>query len=105
MLIVTTPDIAGKKVLKTLGMVRGSTIQSRHLGRDILMFLKMLIGGELTNYTQMMANAREESMSRMEAMAQQMGANAIVSARFSSVMVMQGSAESLAYGTAVIIEE
>ncbi|KIM11348.1 MAG: hypothetical protein KU37_06855 [Sulfuricurvum sp. PC08-66] len=105
MLVVTTPDIAHARIVQTLGVVRGSTIQSRHIGKDILAFLKMLIGGEIRNYTQMMAQAREESMQRMVDMAQAMGANAVVNMRFTSVAVMSTAAESLAYGTAVIIEE
>ena len=105
MIIVTTPEVANKKVVKTLGMVSGSTIQTRHLGKDILAMLKMLIGGELKGYTDMMANAREESLARMVEKAEELGANGVLNVRFSSVMVMQGSAESLAYGTAVILED
>jgi len=105
MIVATTKEIAGKKIVKTLGVARGSTIRARHLGRDFLAGLKMLIGGEIKSYTQMLAEAREEALERMQAVAKEMGANAIVGMRFSSVMIMSGTAESLAYGTAVVIKD
>lgn len=105
MILATTNEIAGKKTLKTLGVARGSTIEARHIGQDILAVFRMILGGELKNYTEMMAKAREEALARMISVAEEMGANAIVGMRFSSVMIMSGTAECVAYGTAVIIEE
>jgi uncharacterized protein YbjQ (UPF0145 family) len=105
MLFSTTSTIAGKKVMETLGVARGSTIRARHLGRDILAGLKMLAGGEIRSYTQMMAAAREEALKRMEEVAAEMGADAVVGLRFGSVMIMSGTAECLAYGTAVKIKD
>ena len=105
MLLVNTPSVEGRKVVKTLGLVRGSTIKARHIGRDILAIIRMLFGGEVKDYTQMMANSREEALQRMQEMAKELGANAVINIRFTSVAVMQGTAESLAYGTAVMLEE
>ncbi|NOZ04543.1 MAG: YbjQ family protein [FCB group bacterium] len=104
MIIVTTPDIPGKRIVKVLGIARGSTIRARNLGRDIMAILKMLIGGEIKTYTEMMARAREESIARMETVAREMGANAIVNVRLTSVTVLSSTAEILAYGTAVVID-
>jgi uncharacterized protein YbjQ (UPF0145 family) len=104
MLFSTTSTIAGKHIKKTLGIARGSTIRARHLGRDFMAFLKMLVGGEVKTYTEMMAQAREEALKRMEDAALQMGANAVVNVRFSSIMIMSTTAECLAYGTAVVVE-
>jgi uncharacterized protein YbjQ (UPF0145 family) len=104
MIFSTTPEIAGKRIKKTLGIARGSTISARHLGRDFMAFFKMLVGGEIKTYTEMMAYAREEALKRMEDAALEMGANAVVNVRFSSIMIMSTTAECLAYGTAVIIE-
>ncbi len=105
MIIVTTPDIPGKRIVKVLGIARGSTIRARNLGRDIMAILKMLVGGEIKTYTEMMARAREESITRMETVAKEMGANAIVNVRLTSVTVLSSTAEILAYGTAVVIGE
>jgi uncharacterized protein YbjQ (UPF0145 family) len=102
MLTSTTFEISDKKIIKTIGIARGSTIRAKHLGKDILAFFKMLRGGEIKSYTQMMAEAREESFQRMCDIAAEMGATAVVGVRFSSVMVMNGTAECLAYGTAVV---
>ena len=104
MLLTTSSEIAGKHIKKTLGISRGSTIRARHLGRDLMAFFKMLVGGEIKTYTEMMALAREEAITRMKEAAEEMGANAIVCVRFSSIMIMSTTAECLAYGTAVIIE-
>ena len=104
MLLSTSEKIAGKEIIETLGIARGSTIRARHLGRDVLAGLKMLVGGEIKSYTKMMTSAREESLRRMEEAARKMGADAIVGVRFSSVMVMAGTAECMAYGTAVKLE-
>lgn len=104
MLLCTSDEIAGKHIKKTLGIARGSTIRARHIGRDLMAMFKMLVGGEIKTYTAMMAQAREEAMNRMIAVAEELGANAIVSVRFSSIMIMSTTAECLAYGTAVVVE-
>ena len=105
MIYVTTHDIAGKKIVKTLGMVRGNTIRARHVGRDVLAFFKNIVGGEIEDYTKMMAESREQSMDRMIQEAKDLGANAIVGVRFSTSEMMQNASEILVYGTAVIFED
>ena len=104
MIIVTSEQIEGKKVVKTLGLVKGSSIRARHMGRDIVAGLRTIVGGEIPEYTQMMAQTRDEAVNRMVRQAEEMGANAIVSARFVTSMIMQNAAEILAYGTAVVVE-
>lgn len=105
MMISTSAEIAGKRIVKTLGIARGNTIRARHVGRDILAAIKMLVGGEIEDYTKMMAESREQSLDRMQAEARAMGANAIVDVRFSTSYIMQGAAEILVYGTAVVLED
>ena len=100
MLLVTTDYIAGKE-LEMLGMVKGSTIQTKHLGKDITQSFKTLVGGELTAYTEMMNDARALATKRMVQEAEAMGADAIVGVRYGSAAVMQAAAEVMAYGTAV----
>ena len=104
MIITTSEQVAGKKVVKTMGMVKGSTIRARHVGRDIMAGMRGIVGGEISEYTKMMAEAREESIRRMEEDAEKKGANAIVSMRFATSMVMSNAAEVLAYGTGVVLE-
>lgn len=104
MIIVTSNQIEGKRIVKTLGLARGSTIRARHLGRDIMAGLRNVVGGEITDYTKMLAESREQAIQRMVEQAESMGANAIVGTRFVTSMVMSGAAELLAYGTAVVIE-
>jgi len=104
MIIVTTDQIEGKKIVETLGLVRGSTIRARHVGRDIMAGMRNIVGGEVKDYTVMLAQAREEALQRMIEQAEKMGANAIVGVRFVTSMVMSGAAEMVAYGTAVKIE-
>lgn len=104
MIITTSGSIAGKKVIKTIGLVKGNTIRARHLGRDILAFLKLLVGGEIEDYTKMMAESREQAVDRMIEDAQQQGANAVIDVRFSTSYLMSSAAEILAYGTAVVVE-
>ena len=104
MKVTTSSHIAGKTVAQTLGIVRGNTIRVRHLGRDIMAGLKMLVGGEIQDYTKMMAEAREQAVDRMIDDARSLGANAIVDVRFSTSYVMAGAAEILVYGTAVVVE-
>ena len=100
MLIVTTESIAGKE-LEMLGLVKGSTIQSKHLGSDISQSFKTLVGGELKSYTEMMNYARALATKRMVQEAEALGADAVVCVRYASAGVMQGAAEVMAYGTAV----
>ena len=100
MLIVTTEYISGKE-LEMLGLVKGSTIQTKHLGKDITQSFKTLVGGELSAYTEMMNDARALATKRMVAEAEEMVADAIVAVRYASAGVMQGAAEVMAYGTAV----
>ena len=104
MIIVTTDQIAGKKIAKTIGMVKGNTIRARHIGRDIMAGLRGMVGGEITEYTKMMAESREQAIQRMVEDAEKQGANAVISMRFSTSMVMQNASEILAYGTAVVLE-
>lgn len=104
MLLSTTETIHGRKIIKHLGLVRGNTIRARHIGRDIMAIIRHIIGGEITDYTKMMAESREQAIDRMIEDAQKLGANAIVSIDFSSQMIMGGASEILAYGTAVVVE-
>ena len=104
MKITTSSQIAGKTVVNTIGVVRGNTIRVRHLGRDILAQFRMLIGGEVHDYTKMMGEAREQAIDRMVAEARAAGANAVVDVRFTTSYIMTSAAEILAYGTAVVVE-
>ena len=105
MIITSCENISGKKVVKTLGLVKGNTIRARHIGRDIAAALRNLIGGEIHEYTKLIAESREQSIDRMVADATSKGANAIITVRFSTSELMKGAAELLAYGTAVVIED
>lgn len=104
MIIVTTDFIPGKTISKSLGLVRGNTIRARHIGRDIMAFFRNIVGGEITDYTKMMAESREQALDRMVEEAESLGANAIINMRITTSMIMQSASEILAYGTAVIIE-
>lgn len=104
MLLSTTDNIVGKKIVKQLGLAKGNTIRARHIGRDILAILRHIVGGEITDYTKMMAETREQAIDRMIEDAEKMGANAIVRVSFSTQMIMGGASEILAYGTAVVVE-
>ncbi len=95
----------GKRIIKTLGLVRGNTIRCRHLGHDIMAQLRNIVGGEIRDYTKMIAEAREQALDRMIAEAESLGGNAIVAVRFSTSYIMSSSAELLAYGTAVVVDE
>ena len=101
MLITTQDELVDHEITTTLGLVRGNTIRARHIGKDILAMLRMLVGGEITEYTKMLAESREQAIDRMVREARGMDADAIVAMRFTTSPVMQGSAELLAYGTAV----
>ena len=103
MIITTTSDVEGKQITKTIGLVKGSTIRARHLGKDIMAGLRGIVGGEISEYTKMMAEAREEAIQRMTEDAEKKGANAIIGMRFGTSMVMQNAAEVLAYGTGVVL--
>ena len=105
MIVATTPDINGKQIVRTLGLVRGNTIRARHLGRDILATLKGLVGGEILEYTKLIGEAREQALDRMVEEAEELGANAVVNLRFATPQIMGSASEILAYGTAVIIED
>jgi uncharacterized protein YbjQ (UPF0145 family) len=96
--------IEGKKIVKHIGLVKGNTIRARHLGRDIMAGLRNIVGGEIGDYTKMMAESREQALDRMIEDAEKQGANAILQVRFATSMVMQSASEMLAYGTAVIVE-
>ena len=105
MIIVNSETIEGKEIKRVLGLVRGNTIRARHVGRDIMAGLRTIVGGEISEYTKLMAESREQALDRMVAEAESLGANAVVSARFTTSMVSRGCAELLAYGTAVVISD
>lgn len=101
MLIVTTDFIPGREIIEVIDIARGSTVRARNVGRDIGAVFKSLVGGEISAYTQLMADAREQAIARMIADGKRIGADAIINVRFSTAMVMQSTSEILAYGTAV----
>lgn len=105
MQLFTTDTVPEKTIRASLGMVKGNTIRARHLGRDLLAVIKMLFGGEVADYTKMMAESREQAIDRMCAEARSAGANAVVGVRFMTASMAQGAAEILVYGTAVIIAD
>ncbi len=105
MIIVTTETVPGKETKEYKGFVRGSTVQSKHIGKDIMAGLKTIVGGELKEYTEMMEEARQQAIGRMVEDAKSKGANAIVCMRLESSAVMQNASEIIAYGTAVTVEE
>jgi uncharacterized protein YbjQ (UPF0145 family) len=103
MIVVTADQIEGKTISETVGLVKGSTIRARHLGRDIMAGFRGMVGGEISEYTKMMAQAREEALARMVEDAEKKGANAVVAMRFGTSMVMQNASEVVAYGTGVVL--
>ena len=103
MIITTSDQVQGKKITKTIGLVRGSTIRARHVGRDIMAGLRSLVGGEIVDYTKMMAEAREQAIQRMVEDAEKKGANAVVGMKFTTSMIMSNASEILAYGTGVVV--
>lgn len=105
MILVTSDNIPGMKITKTLGLVRGNTIRARHIGRDIMAAMRNVVGGEIVDYTKLMGEAREQALDRMVAEAENLGANAIVAIRFTTEELMKAAAELLVYGTAVMAEE
>ena len=103
-ILVTTPTISEKKIVRTLGLVRENTIRARHIGKDIMAGLRNLVGGEVTEYAKLLAESREQALDRMVAEAEKLNANAITGVQFQTSVIMGGAAEMMAYGTAVIIE-
>jgi uncharacterized protein YbjQ (UPF0145 family) len=104
MLISTLEYVPGKKIKQHLGLVQGSTVRTKHVGRDLMAGLKNIFGGELKGYTELLQDAREEAVSRMVEQAEAAGANAVLNVRFSTSSVAQGAAELFAYGTGVVLE-
>jgi uncharacterized protein YbjQ (UPF0145 family) len=104
MLLSNLEIVPGRKITKHLGLVQGSTVRSKHIGRDIMAGFKNVLGGELTGYTELLQESREEATQRMVAQAQTIGANAVLNIRFSTSSISQGAAELFAYGTAVVLE-
>lgn len=104
MIVTTSESISGQRVVRTLGLVRGNTIRARHMGKDIMAFGRNIVGGEVTEYTKLLGEAREQATDRMVEEATGLGANAVIMVRFSTSQVMSGAAELLAYGTAVVVE-
>jgi len=105
LIVTTTPDIQDKHIVKTFGMVRGSTVRGKHLGKDLIAFFRNLVGGEIPEYSKMLAEAREQALDRMVSDAAKLGANAVVAARYSTSNITSGAAEILIYGTAVYVED
>lgn len=104
MYLSTTDNIHGKKIVRQIGLAKGNTIRARHIGRDIMAIVRHIVGGEISDYTKMMAESREQAIDRMIEDAQKKGANAIVKMSFSTSMIMSGASEILAYGTTVVVE-
>ena len=104
MIVTPSADVAGHRVARTLGLVYGNTIRARHLGKDILAGLKNMVGGELQEYTKLMGESREQALDRMVAMANGLGANAVINVRFTTSYIMTNASEILAFGDAVVLE-
>ena len=104
MTVVTTPNVPGKTVVRTLGLVRGNTIRARHVGKDIIAAMRNLVGGEVTEYAKLLAESREQALDRMVEQAEVLDANAVIGLQFQTSVVMGGAAEMMAYGTAVVVE-
>ena len=105
MIVVTSENIAGKKVVKTLGLVPGHTVRARHIGKDIMAGLRNVVGGEVHEYAKLIAESREQTLDRMVGEANALGANAVIATRFTTSVMMGGAAELLAVGTAVVVED
>ncbi len=103
MILVTTPEVAGRRTDRVLGLVRGNTIRARHVGHDVMAMMRNVAGGEVREYTKMMAESREQAIDRMVEEAEALGADAVVAVRFQTSMVMKGAAEMMCYGTAVTL--
>lgn len=105
MIVTTTDTVPGKRIVKVLGLVRGNTVRARHIGKDITAVMRNIAGGEIIEYTKLLAESREQSVDRMIHEAERLGANAIIAMRFSTSMIMTSAAEILCYGTAVVLED
>jgi uncharacterized protein YbjQ (UPF0145 family) len=105
LIVSTTPSVPGRKIVETLGLVRGSTVRGKHLGLDLIAFFRNLVGGEIAEYSKMLAESREQALDRMMEDAAKLGADAIVSVRYSTSSITSGAAEILIYGTAVRLAE
>ena len=105
MILTSTHDIPGKRITKTFGLVKGNTIRARNIGRDIVAIFKNLIGGEIEEYTKLLAQSREQAMDRMISAAEELGANGIIGIHFSTSYIMQSAAEIMVYGTAVMVDD
>ncbi len=105
MIVCTTDSITGKRVVRTLGLVRGNTVRARHIGRDLAAVFRNVVGGEISEYTKLLGEAREQALDRMVEEAESLGANAVIEVRLSTSEVMSAAAELLAYGTAVVVED
>jgi len=105
MILSTTESVAGKRVVRTIGVVKGNTIRARHIGKDITAAFKNIFGGEIEEYTKLLAESREQALDRMIRQAEELGANAIVEVRFSTSYIMGSAAEIMVYGTAVVTED
>ena len=105
MILVTSETVAGKRVVESLGLVRGNTVRARHLGKDIMAGLRNIVGGEVHEYAKLIAESREQALDRMVAEAESLGANAVIAVRFTTSVMMGGAAELLAVGTAVVVED
>lgn len=105
MIVVTSEGVAGKRIVRSLGLVRGNSVRARHIGKDILAVLRNVVGGEVHEYAKLIAESREQALDRMVAEAEGLGANAVVATRFSTSVMMGGAAELLAIGTAVVVED
>ena len=103
-IVVTTPEIPRKNIVRTLGLVRGNTIRARHVGKDIMAGLRNLVGGEVPEYAKLLAESREQALARMVEQAEELGANAVIGLQFQTSVIMGGAAEMMAYGTAVVVE-
>jgi len=104
MLVTNIETVPGHRVIKHLGLVQGSTVRAKHIGRDLMAGLKNVFGGELKGYTELLQESRNEALQRLEQQAQELGANAVVNVRFSTSSIAQGAAELFAYGTAVVMD-
>jgi len=104
-IVVTSPTIPGKKIVRVLGLVRGNAIRARHVGKDILAGLRNLVGGEVTEYAKLLAESREQAIDRMLVEAEELGANTVIGLQFQTSVIMGAAAEMMAYGTAVVVED
>ncbi len=105
MIVVTTDAIPGKRIVRVLGLVKGNTVRCRHIGKDITAWMKIIAGGEVHEYTKLMAESREQALDRLREEAVKLGANGVIGLRFITSEIVEHAAELLAYGTAVVVED